>query len=379
MLPVKTSNAADVLDEIQSESASQLMNSVLYQLSPPGSTGLASLDAHLLFSTPQHASPTSALNRGDVIEIQGPAASGKTQLVYHLTMKCVLPQEITLVPVDGSVHQPYKVDVGGWCKAAAIINTDGRWNIQRLKSFLTRYLDRLLPTSHEEFRPSLQELVAESLQRVHVFCPVSSASLAATLLRLPAYHAECMPSLEIALLAVDSISAFYWLDRYALEQRRQSAIERKDVPSPLGRVLVALQEFRLSHGPVIVLTNWGLAPLYNDSTGTNPVVSQTNSTGPVQTPFYRQHLHPFPAPFEVPPRILPSAHIFPPITHHITLSLPTNRGVPFGTTFSEEAIMMGKQRVAEEDGEITGFIRTVVEGSKINKFTFHIHDDELLG
>ncbi|THH07618.1 hypothetical protein EW145_g3252 [Phellinidium pouzarii] len=372
-----------MLDEIQSETASQMMNSILYQTSPPGSTGLPGLDAHLLFSTPHHSSATSSLNRGDFIEIQGPAASGKTQLVYHLTMKCILPQEVILTFVDDSMHLPHKVDAGGWCKAAVIIDTDGRWNVQRLKCLLVKHLEKaIIPISNGEFHPSLQELVIQSLKRVHMFRPTSSVSLAATILRLPAYHTEHMPSLEIALLVIDSISSFYWLDRYAFEQQRYSASNnKKDGVSPLNRILVALQDFRLSHGPVIALTNWGLTPVSNTSVSANPGVSQVDSAASVPTPFYRQHLHPFPAPFEVPPRILPNPRLFPPITHHITLPSPQALDIPSGGTadLKEARAFETRSPAAVDKYEFTGILRTTVEGSTASVFNFYIREDGITG
>ncbi|KAH8120403.1 hypothetical protein DFH11DRAFT_1559917 [Phellopilus nigrolimitatus] len=379
MLPVKTPNTAEMLNEIQSETALQLLNSILYQTSPPGSTGLANLDAHLLSSTPHHAAATSSLNRGDIIEIQGPAASGKTQLLYHLTMKCILPHDVALVFPGSAGNCPQKVAIGGWCKGAVIMDTDGRWSVGRLKRLLTRRLEQLLPAALGTFQPSVEELVMDSLQRVHLFRPASSVSLVATLLRLPEYLAERMPSLEIALLAIDSISSFYWADRFNLEQQRQTSADKKDKPSPLSHILIALQEFRLSYGPVTVLTNWGLAPESRNTGSARVGASHLSSAGCALSPFYRQHLHPFPAPFEVPPRVLPNAHLFPPITHHITLPLSAMSTIPAGTASLKEARAMdNKGTAAVNKSETTGIVRTV-DGGKTAAFTFYILEDEILG
>ncbi|KAL5495189.1 hypothetical protein ACEPAI_652 [Sanghuangporus weigelae] len=348
----RSPSVAEMLSEIQTETGAQLMNSLMYQTSPLGSTGLPGLDVQLLSTTNIHASPSSSLNRGDVLEIQGPAASGKTHLVYRLTMQCILPEKV----FHSKEHIPSEVEIGGWEKSAIVMDTDGRWSAHRLKLLLIRRLEKVLPSGHSELQQLIQDTVAQSLQRLHVFRIRSSASLAATLFHLPLYHSQRMIDEEIGLLSIDSISSFYWIDRYYLEQQRQGSSDRKDSANPLGRILMALQEFRLSHGPVIVLTNWGLTPVSKPS--------DANDEGVTPTPFYRQHLHPFPAPFEIPSRILPNAHLMPPITHHITLTLPSIDQIPLSATSLQEALELTEQgSVGIRRRNIVGILRTVETGS----------------
>ncbi|EJD03889.1 uncharacterized protein FOMMEDRAFT_167197 [Fomitiporia mediterranea MF3/22] len=357
MLPNNSPSVSQMLSEIKTETASQVS-------SPPGSTGLPGLDIHLITGTNTGASPSSSLNRGDVIEIQGPAASGKTRLTYHFVIQCILPRQYHLPP--GNVHT--ELDVGGWEKVAIIMDTDGRWNVQRLISLLIQRVEKSLLDDQIETRPIVSEIVSKSMQRLHIFRPKTSASLAATLFRLPSYHAEHLPTQEIALLVIDSISTFYWIDRYSVEQRH-GASDRKDIPNPLSRVLIALQEFRLSHSPVILLTNWGLSPASKSS-----VHGRLDEPSAVPSPFYRQHLHPFPAPFENPPRILPNAHLLPPITHHITLIQPSINNVASEATNLQEALDLAARWVGTKD-EIMGLLRTVETGRIAN---FTVRDGDVL-
>lgn len=292
-----------------------ITNQLVLLDSPPGPSGISSLDKALSLIS----SSGLSLNRGDVIEIQGSAASGKTTLVYQFALKCILPVE-THIP-DSEGNKKIKLDLGGWGKAAVILDNDMRWDILCLDSLLNSYLKPRLCgyLSGEELQKHVEELVKESLCRVHVFRPTSSASVAATLLRLPAYHRQHMPSQEIALLCVDSMSSFYWTDRYTLEQRIiGSTSDKSALIFPMSRILFALQELRLNLGPVIVLTNWGLSHLTSSGDIENDSADATQ--GELEhNLLYRQHLYPFPAPFESPPRLIPNAHKMPPITHHITL------------------------------------------------------------
>ena len=248
-----------------------------------GSTLIPALDTHLSSVNSSRTSHKWPLNPGDVIEVQGPAASGKTHLLYRILVACLMPSQY-----QGK-------DLGGWGKAAILFDTDGKFDISRLHglllSRLTRYLGQADP--HPAILAvDLDNLATRCLENMHVFRPTSSAQLAVTLLHLPKYHATDprLQDASIGLLVVDSLSAFYWRDRYSLEQIRDAAGSSSHTalpPNPLYYVLKALQVFRSSHRPVTLLSNWGLNAFQNASASNEP-----------ESPFYRQHLHPFPAPFE---------------------------------------------------------------------------------
>lgn len=325
------------------------------------------MDEQLILWSAEHPSLASPLNRGDVIEVQGPPASGKTQLTYHLVMNCVLPRELLLTAVDGRdsdsvMHQ--RIEIGGWERGAVVLDCDGRWNVARLKQMLfSRFLDAHQKLKGSQLVSSVEELVEGCLKRVHIFKPKSTTSMACTILHLPTYHALCMPTLEIALLVIDSVSAFYWQDRLLVEQQRNVA-EKKDASYPMNRFLTALQDFRLTYGTAILMTNWGLSPLSKQATVwmTQQLPNSTATLEAQQdapSPFYRQHLHPFPAPFEFPARVQVNAHLYPPITHHITLSLPMLPHIPPETQNLAEAEEKQKRCCS---GEVLGMIRFVSSG-----------------
>jgi DNA-repair protein XRCC2 len=313
-----------------------------------------------------HPSTLSSFNRGDVIEIQGPPASGKTHLLYHLIITSITPATTQL---------------GGWDKAAVIFDTDGTFNVSRLHELLIGRLVRLFPTDPAA-NMSAEDLARTVMEKVHIFRPTSSAQLAISLLNLPAYHMAHLPHDEIGFLAIDSISSFYWPDRFTLEQINSSGNTtggKLSVASPLHHVLTSLQKIRLSHGPVIALTNWGL----------NPLTKPTQDSAPPT--FYKQHLYPFPtlpkqyqsnAPYATEANLAADPHpdtaTMPPLTHHITL--PFVSITPFGPGILLDEAKERESKYRQElvtNGEVTGVVRT--SGStRVGRFTYRIMDNEVL-
>jgi DNA-repair protein XRCC2 len=340
---------------------------------------LPALDGHILGNRQIVVSVESSLARGDVIEIQGPAASGKSQLLYHLAASCILPKEVLIISTD--VPDQRMVHLGGWCGSAIVFDCDGRWDTRRLHDMLLARLKvsfsktQLPPLPHKS-NSTISSIALDALSRLHVFRPTSSFQLAATLLNLPKYHAEQMPDEEIRLLFVDSISSFYWADRWQAEYSGSKKTHRSN---PLGHVLQYLQAFRRSHGPVIVLTNWGL----------NPLSSTTSPVSP--TPFFKQHLSsPFPAPFDEPPRPHLGHPTHLPLNCHITLPFAFISQLQLNHSRSdssvsheggqlEEALRDERRKEVVSRGEIGGYVRirhSGQDGSAVGRFNFQVlvHD-----
>ncbi|KAJ7492515.1 hypothetical protein FB451DRAFT_1218610 [Mycena latifolia] len=312
--------------EIESESLFSLLTAVRTAPPPP----------------PSPIPALGPLNWGDVLEIQGPSASGKTQLLSLLLATCIMPP---------SHHETH---LGGWGKAAVVFDTEGTFDARQFHDLLLFRLARALSRSNAS-SDDAQLLALASLRRLHVFSPASSAQLAASIYHLPAYHTAQMPDADIALVAVDSLSAYYWPDRFTAEQLRPLALPNS--ATPLQHVLTALQTFRLSHKPVTVLTNWGLT-------------LADNSSGPSPAPpvFYKQHLPSFPS--------FPESHSRPssdplssnnlPLTHHITLySVPIPPFHGHGNPSFSDATEADVRR------EVTGYIRRP-DSSRVSRFVVDI-------
>ncbi|KAJ8521427.1 hypothetical protein ONZ45_g1867 [Pleurotus djamor] len=226
-----------MLDEIASESFQSLLASFRSDfVSHP------SLHNLLPFST----------KPGDVIEVKGPSASGKSHLIYHVLANCLIPPAC-----DAHV-------LGGCGKSAILCDNDGTFNVSRLFEVLVNRLASKLATDPRE-RTGLpinewaHNLARQCLGNLHVFKPTSSAQLAATLLHIPKYHVSNLTSSEIGVLAIDSLSAFYWNDRFTMEQLRPSgsaAPPHNTASHPFQNVVTALETLHTTLKPLIIFTTW---------------------------------------------------------------------------------------------------------------------------
>jgi len=263
------------------------------------------------------------------------------------------------------------MDFGGNGLAAVVYDTDSSFDVARLHQLLLTRFSLIIPHNIEMAR----RLAEESLRRLHIFRPASLLQLATSLLYLPHYHKVHIPEHEIGLVAVDSISAFYWPNLFIAEQMRNVPQSAQGASGPasahaLQHVLTALGRIRLSNAPLIILTNWGLNPAWQSSG---------------QVTFYKQHLHPFPHCPENDANTLSSSVLSDlpptpdllPLTHHITLS-PVSVP-PFPPELSlRDAIKQEVEyrRRMVQKGEIMGLVRTA--GSReIRHLTFCITSENI--
>ncbi|XP_054430740.1 DNA repair protein XRCC2 [Pteronotus mesoamericanus] len=119
---------------------------------------------------------------GDILEFHGPEGTGKTEMLYHVTARCILPKS-----------------EGGLEIEVLFVDTDYHFDMLRLVTILEHRLSQ-----------SSEETVKRCLGRLFlVFCS-SSSQLLLTLHSLETMFCS-RPSL--CLLILDSLSAFYWIDR----------------------------------------------------------------------------------------------------------------------------------------------------------------------
>ena len=255
------------------------------------------------------------------------------------------------------------VSFDGWSKAAVVLDADGTFDVHRLQQLLLSRLSHLAIRFGVHLTElQLEEASIQSLKNLHIFRPSSSTQLAATVLHLDTFHETHLSDIEIGLLAVDSISAFYWQDRFTFDQLRSGGPQFTNASplqyvNPIHHLLSVLQRFRISHGSVIVLTNWGL----------NAVPD---------SPFYKQHLHPFPVIVSDNSDAAEnnkSAAVDgkPSLTHHITIPF-----IPI-IQLQPSTLVRGTMSNEVEKGQVVGIIRT--SGSLgVGQFSFEIRETELL-
>ncbi|KAM0745740.1 hypothetical protein T439DRAFT_153210 [Meredithblackwellia eburnea MCA 4105] len=288
------------------------------------------------------SSPSSPLQRGDLVEIQGASGSGKTQLLLFLTMVSILPQQWRAV-IDSRV---WEVHVGGKEKHVAFIECSRQFDIQRLALLLRTHLTSQLalargPGSGPSASQVIENEVIESLKRLHVYFPTSTSQLAATILTLP--DAFIAKGSKLAYLLVDGFSEFYWEDQAERERlggRSGSTIQSTagNNESPMRYLMLAIAQLRKRLSPVIFITNWALR---------DAVVTHNSEEG---LPFVAHHLvAPYPHitshsgsevdrndPFKLPPAAGPNTNIPPvPLKYHISAFAPPVKRVAVEKGFDE--------------------------------------------
>ncbi|PPQ89408.1 hypothetical protein CVT25_002226 [Psilocybe cyanescens] len=234
--------AEQMLLEIQSESLQTLLTVVQQKTANlAGATAIRSLDLYLSTGSPSGYQESVQKPPGNAIVIRGPPGSGKTHLLYFLLATCVLPVN----------H--LSCYIGGWNKAAFIMDLDGHFHMSRFHDILVDRLRQILPA------PSISSLVDQCLKIVHVFRPTSSAQLAVTLKHLAKYHTQNLSSFELGMIAVHSIDASHWLERFKAEQLRSSS---STANTPFESIYSDLRKLRISYGLTTVVTHWGLLHQY---------------------------------------------------------------------------------------------------------------------
>ncbi|XP_076227958.1 X-ray repair cross complementing 2 [Nomia melanderi] len=138
----------------------------------------------------------------DVIEINGAHSSGKTLLLSQLLAKCILPDYHGTVRIKG-------------CNAPAIlINTDHHFQVSRLIEIMTGVVNVAYAESFK-FDPLDTELekiniIQNSLSNLKVINCYHSEQF---LLMLRTLDDMFLSNAKIALLAIDSMTAYYWQER----------------------------------------------------------------------------------------------------------------------------------------------------------------------
>lgn len=175
------------------------MQALWTKLENAAPTGIARLDATLnLFQQHAHA---ASRKRTPVVELVSDfPAAGKTHLLYLLIAAAVLPQTSTQDP-----------------GTAVVVDTDNRFDVERLVQVMTSYYrsqSGAATPDGEELPPE----VLHALEQIHLLRPQSLASLISTLQQLPQYLLHLTQhrsaNRRLNLLAIDSITAFYWPERF---------------------------------------------------------------------------------------------------------------------------------------------------------------------
>ena len=136
----------------------------------------------------------------DVIELYGGEGTGKSETCLHFITRCILPSTWNGVSLNG-------------CDAGVIlIDNDYSFSILRLVTLMERFiLHKAEETSKVISSEDVEKFIRACLRKLHVSQCSSSTEFVMTVHRL-----ESLVCNEpgIAAIIIDSLSAFYWIDRY---------------------------------------------------------------------------------------------------------------------------------------------------------------------
>ena len=181
-----------------------------------GKHSLDGLDANLFGDIPEGIQP------GNVVEFSGQEGSGKTEILLHLITNCILPKSWKDLKLNGrSVGVVY-------------VDTDYHFQLLRLVTIMEhRILNAIkvtqtgaslennrsttgenIPASDSAHYPEkysdYEDFIKSCLGRLFIVHCNSSIQLLATVLSLENLLAA---KPEVGVFMIDSLSAFYWLDR----------------------------------------------------------------------------------------------------------------------------------------------------------------------
>ncbi|NP_001373408.1 DNA repair protein XRCC2 isoform 2 [Danio rerio] len=187
--------------------------------------------------------------QGDVVEFHGMEGSGKTETLYHLITRCITP-----------THS------GGLEVGVVFIDTDYHFDMLRFVSILE---GRLAEDSKTGSENEAEETVRSCLCRLSVVHCNSSVQLLLTLHYLENTFSS-QPTL--GLLVIDSISAFYWTDRF---NGGESASCQE---ANLRKCAELLDRLRRNYGIVIFATTHAIMRNFGSDLGVSDVHGSSSSS-----------------------------------------------------------------------------------------------------
>lgn len=343
----------------------QLYNSVLSTNTLPGHSFIAGLDALLA------RAPRNGLRRGEIVELQGPPSSGKSQLLYFLAMTAILPHDM-IIP-NGA--EGIKVGLGGKGQLVVWLDCTGRFQVQRVATMLHAHLVGQIGEDINLLASGgVEDIVRQCLKRLIVFQPTSTLRLAATLLNLPAWHRSSGLEEEIAYVLIDGMGNFTASDAAGASERKQQSVSSPSTVPPIHHVLSSLAYVRSHLSPIIFLTTPGLqleSASYSKSSEGYPFFAPA-----LPQPFPRIDTHPSTTHLTLDPE----DHLLPPLlpssnsptvslSYHITLYPPEQQMQPAGLTLAEVLERRDGRRVEEAD--FTAILR-VPGGAELGSWNYAV-------
>ena len=203
------------------------------------------------------------------------SAAGKTTLIYYLSALSTLPRNL-----------------GGKESAVVYIDSDGRFSASRLLQIMLHQIQTHQTTGSNTTMPADSEtkaLALEALNHVHVFRPQSSSQLLSILVSLSSFLLDRTRHSSIyrplGMIAIDSVTAFYWQDRFERDMAKLESPGRVPPKSRNAEIIERLKVLQDRFECVVVFsTNLTSSPSKSRHEQTSNQ-KQTPTAGPLLTPW----------------------------------------------------------------------------------------------
>jgi hypothetical protein len=175
--------------------------------------------------------------------------TGKTHLLYLITILAILP----------SIH--HDVDLDGKESTVIIIDTEGRFSVERVVELMEHYI-----IDKDADTVDMEDLISRSLEHLHIFRPQSMTAMIATLSNLPTYllnhGAHQSTRRPVHSVMIDSVSTFYWQTREEEETTKVTSLKQHSGPStatmnPYATLTQVLSSLYLTFSCAIIATTHG--------------------------------------------------------------------------------------------------------------------------
>nr|AGT17367.1 hypothetical protein SHCRBa_030_N11_R_100 [Saccharum hybrid cultivar R570] len=209
---------------------------------------------------PLHRAP---LRPGNVVEIAGPSNSGKSHLLLMAAVQCILPKEW-----EG-------IYFGGLGRAVMYLDLDCRFDVLRLVQILRNRIAKGCRSAHlrngdpendgtkDEFQCSLENtLFSDCMQRFLYARCCNSLEFIAALKTVQSQSRREVSGAGIYFVMIDSIGAFYWIDRGSQPARENKGRTLQSITESVVHELRKLLQLQ----PALVLVT--KAPIYGEGTTT---------------------------------------------------------------------------------------------------------------
>ncbi|XP_062207599.1 DNA repair protein XRCC2 homolog isoform X3 [Phragmites australis] len=212
----------------------------------------------IILPPPLHRAP---LRPGNVVEIAGPSNSGKSHLLLMAAAQCILPKEW-----EG-------IYFGGLGKAVMYLDLDCRFDVLRLAQILRNRIaegcSSACPrngepgkdSSTDKFHCSFEStLFSDCMQRfLYVRCYSSPEFIAALKSVQSQLRSEVLGA-GIYFLMIDSIGAFYWIDRDSQPVRENKGKSLQSITETVVQEIHKVLQLQ----PALVLVT--KSPIYGEGT-----------------------------------------------------------------------------------------------------------------